>query len=210
MVVKYLGVPVPEHPHVHFPNEDIQVLHLGRLIDFKSPDRTIKAFEISRSLGMGGRLVIAGDGPLRTTCELLRQRSKWKDSIHILGSVSWQQAQNLLRESDIFTQHNIYGEISRQSEALGVSILEAMSYSLPIVGTKHGGVLETVVDGVNGILIEPGDVQAQAEAIYKLSKDSALRQVLGNAGRERVAKNFGFEQESRVLYEIMNISNTTV
>jgi len=208
IVVKYLGVPLPENIRIHKKTDDIQIFQLGRLIDFKSPDRTIKAFELARMKGLNGQLIIAGDGPLRTTCELLRERSPYKDSIDFLGFVSWQEAQQLLLKSDIYTQHNIYGEISHQSEALGVSVLEAMSYALPVVGTRHGGVVETVVDGETGILNDPGDVEAQANAFLRLADDPLLRKKMGNAGRERVAKQFSLEKEAKELKRIMSVSST--
>ena len=206
--IKYLGVPLPEVRHEHKKIKGIQILQLGRLVDCKSPDRTIEAFELAKKKGLDGRLVIVGDGPLRTTCELLRERSPYKLSIDILGFVSWREAQQLLLESDIYTQHNIFGEISHQSEALGVSVLEAMSYGLPVVGTRNGGVLETVIDGKTGILNEPGDVEAQADTFLRLAHDPYLRQKMGDAGRERVAKNFSLENEAEELKNFMSISST--
>jgi glycosyltransferase involved in cell wall biosynthesis len=203
--IKYLGVPVPAECKVHENRKEIHVLHLGRLVDFKSPDRTIEAFEIACSRGLHGKLVIAGDGPLRTTCELRKIRSPYKDSIQILGAVSADYAKELLSRADIYTQHNIKGEISRQSECFGVSIIEAMAAGLPVVGTRSGGVNETVVDGETGILLTPGDVEGQADAICRLANDPALRQRLGSAGHKRVSDNFSMEQETKTLRMIMQL-----
>lgn len=203
--VKYLGVPVPQTCKIHKNHKEIKVLHLGRLVDFKSPDRTIKAFEIARSRGMHGQLIIAGDGPLRVNCELLKTRSHYKDSIHILGAVTADYAKELLYDADIYTQHNIKGEISQQSECFGVSVIEAMAVGLPIVGTRSGGINETVVDGETGILVAPGDVEGQAEAIYRLANDTNLRQKLGLAGQKRVSDNFSMEQEAKMLRMIMQL-----
>lgn len=203
--VKYLGVPVPAECKVHENRKEIHVLHLGRLVDFKSPDRTIEAFEIACSRGLHGKLVIAGDGPLRTMCELLKTRSPYKDSIQILGAVSADYAKELLSSADIYTQHNIKGEISRQSECFGVSIIEAMAAGLPVVGTRSGGVNETVVDGETGILLTPEDVEGQADAICRLANDPALRQKLGLAGHKRVSDNFSMEQETKMLRMIMQL-----
>lgn len=204
IVTKCLGVPVPDQQRIHNRNK-VQILHVGRLVDFKSPDRTLKAFEIAKSRGLDGHLIIAGDGPLKAMCELFRLRSPFRDSIHILGTVGPQEAQNLVSESDIFTAHNVTGEITRQTECLGVSILEAMASGLPVVGTRIGGVLETVVDGETGILNSPGDVEAQADAFLRLAKDPDLRQQMGDAGRARVAALFSPQQEAEQLRRIMNL-----
>ena len=203
--VKYYGVPVSPAYKTHGNHEEINILHLGRLVDFKSPDRTIKAFEIACSRGLRGRLIIAGNGPLRATCELLRVRSPYRDSIQILGAVNADFAGKLLWDADIFTQHNIQGEISRQSECFGVSVIEAMAAGLPVVGTRSGGVNETVVDAETGILLDPGDVEGQADAIYRLAKDPALRQKLGSAGHKRVSDNFSMEKEAETLRTIMQL-----
>lgn len=203
--VKYLGVPVPQACKIHKKNKEIKVLHLGRLVDFKSPDRTIQAFEIARSRGLNGKLIIAGDGPLRVTCELLKMRSPYKDSIHILGAVTADHAQELFSDADIYTQHNIKGEITQQSECFGVSVIEAMAVGLPIVGTRSGGINETVVDGETGILVSPGDVKGQADALYRLAHDTPLRQKFGLAGHKRVSDKFSMEQEAKMLRMIMQL-----
>jgi len=205
IIVKYLGVPVPKEKKAHTQKKQLTILQLGRLVDFKSPDRTILAFEIARSNGLNAELIIAGDGPLRITCELYRARSKYKDAIHILGEVSPTVAHELLASADIYTQHNIKGDVSNQEEALGVSILEAMAFGLPVIGTKSGGVTETVVNGETGILIEPGDVSAQAAALFTLGTDTQLRRRMGEHGRERISERFSFEIERKNLYQILGL-----
>ncbi len=62
------------------------------------------------------------------------------------------------------------GGTNHQPEALALSILEAMSYSLAVVATPHGGITETVVDKRIGFLVEPGDIEAAAEAFLKLPR----------------------------------------
>lgn len=203
--IKYYGVPVQPEFKSHNDSREVKVLHLGRLVDFKSPDRTIKAFEIAWSRGMRGRLIIAGDGPLREKCEMQKAASPCGDSIQMLGAVNADQAKKLMQDSDIYTQHNIKGDISRQSECFGVSVIEAMSAGLPVVGTRSGGVRESVVDGETGILLDPGDVEGQAEALLRLANEPPLRQKLGEAGHRRVSAHFSMEQEAKNLRMIMGI-----
>ncbi|MGA2585582.1 MAG: glycosyltransferase family 4 protein [Candidatus Aminicenantales bacterium] len=205
IVVKYLGVPIPQQTKNHIEKKEIHILQLGRLIDSKSPDRTIRAFEMARANGLKARLTIAGDGPLRPMCELMRLRSPYKEDIFMPGAVTAQEAQELFFDADIYTQHNITGEITNQAESFGVTIIEAMAAGLPVLGTKSGAVPETVVDGETGILIEPGNVEAQAANMCLLARNVELRKKMGLAGRTRVIENFTSEIEANKLKEIMNI-----
>lgn len=205
IIVKYLGVPLPRDSKLHSQKTKISIVHVGRLVDFKSPDRTILAFEYACNKGLDGELIIAGDGPLRMTCELLRARSQYRHKIKILGAVDANTVSRLLYEADIFTQHNIKGELSCQEECFGVSIVEAMATGLPVVGTKSGSVKETVLDGVTGLLVEPGDVEGQAACFLRLAADSSLRSSFGAAGRSRVDSCFSTAIEKNNLRSILGL-----
>lgn len=207
VVVKYFGVPVEKQLRRDFRTaRPLQILHLGRLIDFKSPDRTIQAFEIACSRGLQGNLVIAGDGPMRVTCELLKCRSPFSNFIKIIGPVWPEEAGRLLAAADVFTQHNIEGELTHQTECFGVSVIEAMAAGLPVVVTASGGVMETVLPDETGIVVKAGDVEAQANAFLQLAESAALRESLGVAGHRRVRECFSNEREAKQLREILNLT----
>ena len=70
------------------------------------------------------------------------------------------------------------------------SVIEAMSFALPVIGFKAGGIVESVEDGVTGILNDSGDTEAMGEAILKLVMDKKLLRKMGKAGRKRVKENF--------------------
>ena len=205
IIVKYLGVPLPGDSKLHSSKKIITILHIGRLVDFKSPDRTILAFEHACKNGLDGELIIAGDGQLRMTCELLRVRSPFRHKIKILGAVDAETVSRLLFEADIFTQHNIKGELSSQEECFGVSIVEAMAAGLPVVGTRSGSVIETVLDGETGFLVEPGDVEGQAGGFLRLAADPSLRSRFGEAGRCRVKSCFSIDIEKINLRSILGL-----
>jgi colanic acid/amylovoran biosynthesis glycosyltransferase len=203
ILVNYLGVPKSKQKVQHSDSQAVQILHLGRLVDFKSPDRTIEAFNLACDKGLIGSLVIAGDGPMRGMCELLRMRSPYRDRIRFTGSVNAQMAKQLLLESHIFTQHNVTGEISSQRECLGISILEAMAVGLPVVSTNSGAISETVLSGETGILVEPGDVAGQSDALLQLSRSAKLRSQMGQKAIERVSEQFDSEQQCANLKSLM-------
>lgn len=206
MVLKYLGVEVPDKFPSRPDRKPITILHLGRLVDFKSPDRTIQAFEIASDNGLDGQLIVAGDGDFRTMCEVLRERSKWKERIFLPGAVDRDQGAKYRSQADIFTLHSVVGELTKRVETLGVAVLEAMADGLPVVSCGIGGLLETVVDGQTGILVEPGDIDGQASAFNKLASDKRLRDDYGMAGWNRVRENFSYESERENLIGLINNS----
>lgn len=78
-------------------------------------------------------------------------------------------------------------------EGLGVSLLQASAARVPIIATRAGGMPEAVRDGLNGLLIEPGDVAGLAAAMNRLLDDAPLRQTMGQAGRQLVIDEFSID-----------------
>jgi glycosyltransferase involved in cell wall biosynthesis len=72
-------------------------------------------------------------------------------------------------------------------EPFGQVVVEAMTAGLPVVAAAAGGPAEVVTDGVDGILVPPGDVDLLAAALRRLAADADLRDRLGQAGRTRAA-----------------------
>jgi glycosyltransferase involved in cell wall biosynthesis len=75
-------------------------------------------------------------------------------------------------------------------DGLPNAIVEAMAHGLPIVSTTLSGVREAVVDGDCGLLVEPGDAAALADALARLLLEDSLRARLGARGRQRVVERF--------------------
>lgn len=78
-------------------------------------------------------------------------------------------------------------------EGLGVSLLQAASASLPIVASRAGGIPEVVRDGINGLLVPPGDVEALENAITMLLADPETARRMGQQGRELIEREFSVE-----------------
>jgi len=159
---------------------------------------------------MDGTLTMAGDGPMRLTCEILRAHSPYADRIKMLGAVDRQTGEQLRKEADVFCAHNCMGPITLQEEAFGVSIVEAMAAGLPVVSARSGSLPEVLEDGKQGILVEPGDVKAQAEAFIRLANDPSLREQMGRSGWERARKLFSIEQEIARLREIIGLPDRSM
>jgi glycosyltransferase involved in cell wall biosynthesis len=88
------------------------------------------------------------------------------------------------------------------SESFGISIVEGMASAVPVVGTRIGGMKETILDGQTGFIVEPDDADALGEAIVKVLGDAALARRLGTAGRERAVACFSWKARAARLAEL--------
>jgi glycosyltransferase involved in cell wall biosynthesis len=206
VTVKHLGVEVTDEPPPERPVEGpLEILYLGRLIDCKGPDLVIQAFERAVDRGLDAHLHMAGDGPLMDLCEALREDSPHRERIHLHGAVDAAHGEELRRRAHLFTAHNQLGPESRQEEAFGVSIVEAMGVGLPVISGRSGSLPELVEDGEQGILVEPGDIEAHAEAFLRLGSDADLRRRMGESGWRRVRERFTFESEMKILRGLLGL-----
>jgi glycosyltransferase involved in cell wall biosynthesis len=84
---------------------------------------------------------------------------------------------------------------STEPEPFGMVAIEAMACGLPVVAAAHGGLLDIVEDGVTGLLFEPRNAQALAEALVRLTEGADERARLGAAGALRQARCFSLDAQ---------------
>lgn len=198
VVVKYLGVPVPPAPPSRRSRPGgMRLLFLGRLVDFKGPGETVRAFEMARERGLAAELTLAGDGDTSLLPQPLPQGVRW------LGAVSGERGDALRATHDVFVSHSQVGPVSRQEEALGVAYLEAMAAGMPVVSASGGSLAEIVKDGVSGLLVQPGDVAGQAERLIDLSRDERLYRRLSEGAWAAAKERFSVDREAEQLGELL-------
>ena len=178
---------------------DIVIGTVGRLHGVKDQLTLVRAFLILRerlpTISSTLRLVLIGDGPLRTDCEQLLQAAGAAEQAWLPGSLD--AVHELLRAMDIFVLPSI-------AEGISNTILEAMATGLPVVATAVGGNAELVDDPHSGKLVPPSDPEALAQAMAGYVQDTDLRAQAGRNGRLRVERLFTLEdmlQSYTDLYE---------
>jgi len=87
-------------------------------------------------------------------------------------------------------------------EGFPMSVLEALAHGLPVVAPKEGGIKEVVTDGLQGFLIEGRDPKRFAQKCLAIYKDRNLRQKMGTASREKVAREYSFQTMAGKYYEL--------
>jgi glycosyltransferase involved in cell wall biosynthesis len=146
------------------------------------------------------RLEIYGVGALGE--ELGRQAQELGVDAHFRGFVT--DIRERLAEVDVLVQPS-------RADNLPLAILEAMAGSLPVVGTRVGGIPELVVDGETGLVVEPENPGALAAALDSLAASPERRRELGRRGRDRAAEHFsadGIARRTVALYEDLCASST--
>ena len=199
---KVFGVDLP-NPNKSLDNPELKVLFLGRFVDYKGPDVVLEAFIKACDLGFKGRLVMAGDGPLKSMCEIIARRSIYKDLITFTGAVSSEQAKELYSSSDIYSMHNTKGILSNGYDTFGVTFIEAMSHGLSVVTSTEGGPSEIIENGVDGILVQQFNTEEHAKAFMLLYSNKDLRKGLGLNAREKVRTRYTSDIEKREFLDIL-------
>jgi glycosyltransferase involved in cell wall biosynthesis len=157
---------------------------VGRLAAVKNHVMMIRAFHVVARTHPEARLLIAGDGPERSNLEGLVSNLGISDRVSFLGFQ--QDVGQVLAAADVFL-------VSSRYEGVSIAILEAMCAGLPVVATNVGGVPETIIDGITGILVPNDDESLMANAMLRLIDSPDERVCLGNAGRELLLKEFSID-----------------
>ena len=202
-VVPY-GIDVPDS-YCQRTSETVYCLAVGRMVPKKAPLITIKAFEKASFVCPNLHLDFIGDGVLFSAVEDYVEKNQLSDKITLHGSQPNGFVLDLMKKAGMFLQHSITDPQTGNEEGLPVAILEAMANGLPIVTSKHAGIPEAVISGVNGYLVNEGDENGMAYYIIDLYNDSAMREKLGRNSWLRAKENFSWEVERRQLIEIMNL-----
>ncbi|HEY53232.1 MAG TPA: glycosyltransferase family 4 protein [Caldilineae bacterium] len=142
------------------PEEGPLIFFVGRLVWEKGPDLLVRAMADVLKVFPSARAVIAGHGPYRD--HLLRQidAMQLQERVQLAGFVSDQERNDLYAVADLAVFPSRY-------EPFGIVALEAMATGIPVVISAVGGLQDVVVDGVTGLCVAPGNVEALAQAIIK-------------------------------------------
>jgi glycosyltransferase involved in cell wall biosynthesis len=172
----------------------------GRATPEKGIDHLLRAFGTVMQ-SMGGRdacerpaLVYLGDGPALDDLRRVRDSLAYRDDVRLAGYV--EDAASIVGAADVAAVPSVW------AEAFGLAALEPLARGVPVVASRAGGLPEVVRDGVDGLLVPPGDEHALAEALVRLLADPDERARMGAHGRARARERFSREAQLSRLEEI--------
>jgi glycosyltransferase involved in cell wall biosynthesis len=177
-------------------------LAVGRFVEKKAPQLTLKAFSKAHRSVPHARLRMIGDGPLLDECRSLAGELKIEDAVTFLGAQSPAVVREEMRSARCFVQHSMEAE-NGDCEGTPVGILEAGASGLPVVSTRHAGIPDVVVENETGFLVDEGDVDEMAEHMLRLAQEPQLAGDLGRAATQRIENHFSQELSDRRLWKII-------
>ena len=180
----------PDGPRA--PRGDLhRIVSVGRFVPRKGFDDVIQALTAISD----AELVIAG-GPRRDRLDADPEARRLRrladelgvaDRVHLYGSVARGDIPALLRSADVVACTPWY-------EPFGIVPLEAMACGVPVVASAVGGMLDTIVDGVTGLLVPPRNPRECANAINAMLRDPFVRKAFGAAGRDRARSRYAWDR----------------
>lgn len=172
------------------PRDGFGVLFVGRLVERKGVRHLIDAVQ-RMAPERRARLVIIGDGPERERLEDQVRRAGLEDRVEVRGRVSDRELRQAYADSSVFVLPAIV-DTRGDTEGLGVVLLEAMVYRIPVIASDLGGITDIVTHGETGLLVPPADATALAAALERLAADPVLTQRLGDAGHDLLRGRFSW------------------
>jgi glycosyltransferase involved in cell wall biosynthesis len=157
---------------------------VGRLWHQKRVKDLIWAADLLKVIRPDAHLLILGDGPQRENLERFRDACLIEDKVHFLG-----QRNDVMR----MMPHFALLWLASSYEGLPNVVMEAMASGVPVIATDIPGTRDLVTPGESGFLVPIGDRAGLARFAHKILENPALRQRLGEAGRQRILADFSIE-----------------
>jgi len=183
-VVIYNGVDGEKFIPVETDYRNNILINVGSLYPHKGQIYILKALKIVLEDYPETRLQLVGDGPLRKNLEEECRNLGICSKVKFLGLRD--DVSSLLVDSGIFI-------LASLREGLSVALIEALACALPVIASNIGGVGEIVIDGENGLLFPPEDIQALSLAIKSMLGDVEKSKKMGLEGRKIFEKKFTLE-----------------
>ncbi|MDE1924559.1 MAG: glycosyltransferase family 4 protein [Patescibacteria group bacterium] len=170
---------------------------LGRGERYKGLSTLLRACKEVSNLLPTVRVIIVGDGDMREQYEREAQDLGLGGRAEFAGRLSGSALVKRYNQAHVFA-------LPTGNDNFPLTILEAMSCSLPVVSTRVGSIPDLVEEGETGFLIEPGDERALAQKLLLLLRDQGLAAAFGTSARTRVLKDFSWEERAQCYDAVLS------
>lgn len=176
-------------------DRDSIILYSGRIVEAKGLDFLLQAVRIMLSRFEDFKVVICGSGDYRHVLITLAKELNVSSHVVFMDPVPANSFPSLLASCDVFVLPSL-------TESWPISLAEALSMERPVVATRVGGVTEIVRHGKTGLIVEPRNASALANAIVQLLTDRSFATRLAKEGKKFVISNFN---SSLIIRKFMDL-----
>ena len=187
VVVNGVDLPTPEptrgkilRSRLSISENALVITQLCWMVPVKGVQTLLDAARLVLQQAPETHFLLVGDGP-----QLPEYRQHASD-LGIAGRVTFTGVISNPTENGVFEASDMYCQASLWQEASGLAVMEAMSFRLPVVASRIGGLPENVVEGNTGLLFAAGNAAELAGCLLSLVRDPELRRRMGEAGSSRI------------------------
>jgi glycosyltransferase involved in cell wall biosynthesis len=165
------------------------IVFVGRLVEEKGVGDLLRAVARLHGEGLRVRVMLLGDGQERARFEALAAELGLGDTVRFLGWVAHDEVPIHLAASDVFVAPSKTGPDGWE-EGQGLTVVEAQLAGKPVIATRAGGIVDTIVEGETGLLVEESSPEDLAAALSRVIADRGLCEKLARAGKARASASF--------------------
>lgn len=174
---------------------ELTILCPARLVSVKGHRYLLEALRTLRRERADIRCLLAGDGSHLEELQRLTEQFGLQDCVSFLGKRNDIPA--LMAQSDIIVLPSLH-------DTFPLVVMEAQFSGKPVLATRVGGIVDMIEDGIDGLLVSPGDSAALVDRLRLLLGDSSLRQTLGQQALLKAVDRWGVDRHMAALMRIYN------
>ena len=182
-------------------DDDRVILFLSLISKQKGADVAIRAFKILSHEAKNTKLIVAGDGDYLPGAKQLAEGLGIADKVIFPGFVRNEDTSLFYNASDVFIFPTL------RLESFGIVIAEAMACGKPVIASNIGSIPNVIDNGVNGILIPPGDFRELASQIKRLFNDRMYSKALSEKAQLKANERFGL---NRMVERTMQVFESAI
>lgn len=183
-------------------HDNLNLVTISRVIERKGHDLVIRALPQVLLQIPQLKYYIVGPWHEDFYQHLQKLISELKLDGHVIfsGLIDGSDLVNYYNLADVYIMVSKLLEDKGDSEGFGITFLEANACEVPVIGSRSGGIVDAIEDGITGLLIEANNIPAISEAIITLMSNPALRSKYGKQGRQRVIDHLNWDALSIRMY----------
>jgi colanic acid/amylovoran biosynthesis glycosyltransferase len=191
------------------PDGKFQILCIARFEEVKGHVVLIEACRLLQERSVDFECHLIGDGHLRPKTERLIEDGGLNGKVILWGKLNRPEVIERLGKATVVVLATVLSSNGKR-EGIPTVLMEGMACGLPVVSSSISGIPELVEHDYSGLLLPPGDAVALANAFQRLNADPLLRDQMGQAGREKILRDFNLQDSTAKRVTLFTARSTSV